>query len=48
MNAKNLCFLKTFFESCKEKLEKPEITVCMGNEACDSDSFVSSIATAAS
>lgn len=43
MNIK-ISFLKSFLDSCKKMLEEPEITVCIGNEACDLDSFISSVA----
>lgn len=38
--------IKSFLKSCKKKLSSSELTLCMGNEACDTDSFVSSLVTA--
>lgn len=38
--------LKEFFDENKRKLKEDEITICIGNEACDVDSFVSSLVAA--
>lgn len=38
--------LASFFKQGKSKLKSHEIRICMGNESCDIDSFVSSLVTA--
>lgn len=40
------CFLQSFFNHSKEKLKGSSIKNCIGSEACDLDSFVSSLAIA--
>lgn len=37
---------KDFFNLNKEKIKNQDITICIGNEACDVDSFISSLITA--
>lgn len=38
--------LRTFLEHCHNKIKSDTILVCMGNESCDIDSFVSSLVVA--
>lgn len=38
--------LKLFFEANKEKIHREEVLVAIGNEACDLDSFISSLVVA--
>lgn len=38
--------IKAFFKFCKDKIKDHDVTVCMGSEACDTDSFVCSLVTA--
>ncbi|KAI5168701.1 exopolyphosphatase [Pancytospora epiphaga] len=38
--------LDRFLKSCREKIKGTSITICMGSEACDLDSFVSSLVVA--
>lgn len=46
MENKETCFLQQFFETSKEKMKSNNIKICIGSEACDPDSFVSSLAIA--
>lgn len=38
--------LEAFFRHCREKMKSETVLVCLGNESCDIDSFVSSLVTA--
>lgn len=40
-NSKSL--FRKFLEECKLKIKHPEVTICLGSEACDPDSFVCSL-----
>lgn len=38
--------LEHFFKGCREAIKEKNVALCMGSEACDIDSFVSSLVTA--
>lgn len=39
-------FIKHYLEKCKSRIKNQKLTICLGSEACDPDSFVCSIITA--
>lgn len=45
-NSSKICFVQKFLQNSKERIKNNELTICLGSEACDPDSFVSSIAIA--
>lgn len=38
--------MKEFFDENKKRIREKDISICIGNEACDVDSFISSLVTA--
>lgn len=45
-NSETTCTIQMYLKKCKEKVKESQLLVCMGSEACDPDSFVSSLAIA--
>lgn len=41
--SKQKSFIKSYLQKCQEKIENFELTICIGTEACDPDSFACSI-----